>query len=132
LFASSSRISKKPQAWQAAVDNAATQLQHQQTKAENLELLIHYGPNAWRLYNEKLEDQRKRLVKVEEELRKEINETNLSRKNKQTPLAASFQNMDASWVSAVRKNIEIEKACCKLEDEIATLKRPSQDVEMHN
>lgn len=47
-------------AWQAALDNAQAQLEHQQNRVDNLELLLHYSGNAWRLYNEGLEQERKR------------------------------------------------------------------------
>lgn len=35
-------------AWQAALDNAHSQLEHQLNRITNLELLLKYGPNTWR------------------------------------------------------------------------------------
>lgn len=47
-------------AWQRSLENAQAQLEHQQNRVDNLELLLHYSGNAWRLYNESLEEERKR------------------------------------------------------------------------
>ena len=37
-----------PAAWQAALDNAHAQLEHQLNRIANLELLLKFGPNTWR------------------------------------------------------------------------------------
>lgn len=53
-------LQKNITAWQQALDNANAQLEHLKTRADNLELTLHYGGNAWKVYNEKTEDYRKR------------------------------------------------------------------------
>lgn len=39
-------------AWQDCVNNSMAQLEHQAVRIENLELMAHYGTNAWKVYNE--------------------------------------------------------------------------------
>ncbi len=46
--------------WQSVLDNARSQLEHQGNRLLNLELLIKYGPNAWRANNEALDVTSKR------------------------------------------------------------------------
>eukprot|EP01126_Amoeba_proteus_P003273 TRINITY_DN11087_c0_g2_i1.p1 TRINITY_DN11087_c0_g2~~TRINITY_DN11087_c0_g2_i1.p1 ORF type:complete len:153 (-),score=41.44 TRINITY_DN11087_c0_g2_i1:77-535(-) len=109
--------------WLEAYNNAAAQLQHQQNRVDNLELLLHYSGNAWKLYNENCERERQRLTQELENLRKEVNNLNLQRKKAQTEVAPALARAEQEWVELIRKNMEIERACTKLEEQIASLKR---------
>lgn len=85
------------QSWKQSLQNAYSQLEHQNLRfifflnnnkfflksIENLELLITYGINAWREYNKYLESIQKKLQELLENLKKEIENINLQRKNEQ-------------------------------------------------
>ena len=44
------------QAWNECVDNSMAQLEHQRTRILNLELMLEYGGESWKVYNEVLVD----------------------------------------------------------------------------
>ena len=52
-----------PEAWEAAVNNAKAQLEHQTLRIQNLELMLKYGPNQWRAHNASLEAAIKRCAR---------------------------------------------------------------------
>jgi len=115
-------LQKTNTAWQQALDNANAQLEHLKNRADNLELTLHYGSNAWKVYNEKIEDYRKRLQQHADHLAEQINNVNTARKNKQTQHKSSFEQLEAEWLELVKKNIEIEIACSQLETDVEALK----------
>lgn len=45
----------KPEAWKSALENAEAQLEHQSLRLLNLELMLKYAPNAWRMHGQNLE-----------------------------------------------------------------------------
>ena len=42
------------QAWNECVENSMAQLEHQKTRILNLELMLEYGGESWKVYNEVL------------------------------------------------------------------------------
>ena len=44
------------QAWSQCVDNTQAQLEHQRTRIMNLDLMLDYGGESWKVYNEVLQD----------------------------------------------------------------------------
>merc|ERR1719312_2354087 len=44
------------QAWTECVDNSQAQLEHQRTRIMNLDLMLDYGGESWKVYNEVLQD----------------------------------------------------------------------------
>ena len=75
-------------AWRAAVDNAYAQLEHQYNRLLNLELLLKYGPAAWRAHNEALGSHATRLGAALEATRRDVEATNRERKLQQTAAGA--------------------------------------------
>lgn len=72
-----------PAEWSKAVKNAEAQLQHQNTRLVNLELLQKYGSNAWRLHNFQLEAMLKTMQKQLEAVQAQITELSRIRKLEQ-------------------------------------------------
>jgi pre-mRNA-splicing factor SPF27 len=66
-----------------SLQNAESQLEHQNIWMTNLELLQSFGANAWRLNNEHLEAEVKRLTNLLENEKKEIEDLNRLRKEEQ-------------------------------------------------
>jgi pre-mRNA-splicing factor SPF27 len=71
------------EAWNKATNNAASQLEHQKIRLGNLELLNKYGANAWRTNNFLLEKEIERLQRRKEEIVKQTEDLNRSRKANQ-------------------------------------------------
>ena len=57
----------KPEAWKAVLENAEAQLEHQSLRLLNLELMVKYAPNAWRMQGQNLEATNARLQSLFEQ-----------------------------------------------------------------
>jgi hypothetical protein len=77
-------------AWQSSVKNAQSQLQHQQTRIMNLELLSKLGPNAWQMHNFQLEGMLEVLKGELEVLKRELLYMNQQRRESQVSFFISF------------------------------------------
>lgn len=76
--------------WLKALDNANAQLEHQNQRVLNLELIQKFGGNAWNIHNYQLEYDVSLLRKAVDEKKAEIMELNKLRKRDQvTHLALS-------------------------------------------
>ncbi|CAF0785434.1 unnamed protein product [Adineta ricciae] len=111
------------QAWNECVENSYAQLEHQQTRILNLELMWDYGANTWKIYNTSLQNMLEQAQKQLLELRKQIQEINFNRKNEQTHAGAKLSALEQTWVGLVGKNYEIECAIVELEKEVANLRK---------
>lgn len=109
-------------AWKQALANGQTQLQHQTLKLENLDLMLTYGANTWRVHNQHLEASNTRLQKVVAEARRDIELLNRDRKLNQLSAGAELTRLKQQWTGLVEKNAEIEGACRKLEAEVEGLR----------
>jgi len=109
-------------AWQASVDNAQAQLEHQANRLCNLELLQKHGANAWRAHLNALEAANGSVSLAKDAVVAEIEAVNRKRKAEQTEVAPKLLKLESEWVSAVRKNIEIESQCLRLEQECVLLR----------
>ncbi|KHJ44291.1 ribosomal protein S4 [Trichuris suis] len=103
--------------WQEAVANSKTQLEHQDLRILNLELMADYGPDVWREYSERVAKLVAQSRKQLERIRQETHEINCRRKSKQLEVAGELKQLEARWVALVTKNYEIEKACSDLADQ---------------
>ncbi|KAG2468156.1 SPF27 factor, partial [Polypterus senegalus] len=145
-------------AWQECVNNSMAQLEHQAVRIENLELMLQYGSNAWKLYNEitLLHVQLMSLSRLQinklcpllcdsnlvhlieqtqkelQRFRKQIQDLNWQRKNDQLSGGAKLRELESTWVSLVSKNYEIERAIVQLENEIYQLKQQHGDENKEN
>uniref|UniRef100_A0A0A8XYU5 BCAS2 protein n=1 Tax=Arundo donax TaxID=35708 RepID=A0A0A8XYU5_ARUDO len=67
-------------AWRQALRNAQSQLQHQITRIENLELMLKYGVEVWKLQNRQMESVLSRIQKMAVEYNERIETVNRERK----------------------------------------------------
>lgn len=116
-----------PSAWQRSVQNAQSQLEHQATRVGNLELLQQHGAHLWRAHLNALDTASGHMQRTEQELAEQIELVNRKRKADQTAAGPRLQALEADWVGAVKKNLEIEAMCLRLEAECASL-RDARDV----
>uniref|UniRef100_A0A8C7MJG2 Pre-mRNA-splicing factor SPF27 n=1 Tax=Oncorhynchus kisutch TaxID=8019 RepID=A0A8C7MJG2_ONCKI len=117
-------------AWQESVNNSMAQLEHQAVRIENLELMAHYGTNAWKVYNDIFFTTFS--VCVCHLYRKQIQDLNWQRKNDQLAGGAKLRELESNWVSLVSKNYEIERAIVQLENEVGQLKQQHGDENKEN
>ena len=111
-----------PAAWQRAVQNAQAQLEHQATRIGNLELLQQHGANLWRAHLKSLDAATRRMTSAASSLDEQVELTNRKRKAEQLAAGPKLLALESEWVGAVKKNLEIESACLRLESECAHLK----------
>lgn len=110
-------------AWQDSVENSMAQLEHQAVRAMNLELMLEYGCETWKLYLDVLTSMLANAQSYLEEIKKDIQDINWQRKEKQTQAGDKLRMLETQWVVLVSKNYEIELVCARLEEEIAKLKK---------
>mmetsp|Transcript_34414 Transcript_34414/g.90558 ORF Transcript_34414/g.90558 Transcript_34414/m.90558 type:complete len:224 (-) Transcript_34414:328-999(-) len=111
-----------PAAWQRAVDNAQAQLEHQSTRIGNLELLQQHGAHLWRAHLSTLDGATSQMSRAEADLAAQIELVNRKRKADQLAAGPRLVALEAEWVGAVKKNLEIEAQCLHLEAECAELR----------
>ncbi|KAK5584766.1 hypothetical protein RB653_006383 [Dictyostelium firmibasis] len=108
--------------WNDNLNNARSQLEHQDIRKINLELLQRYGGNSWKLYLSDLEILQKTLKKQLDQKKQQIEEINIQRKLSQEQTYEKIQQHDKKFLELVYKNTEIESACKSIELEIEQLK----------
>lgn len=91
------------------------QLEHQETRSLNLELMLEYGCETWKDYLEIFTSLQAKAQNELQHLKKEIQDVNWQRKNKQKDAGERLRILEEQWVSLVSKNYEIEQECVKLE-----------------
>lgn len=112
-------------AWKEALDNAHSQIGHQHNRVVNLELMLKFGPKAWRVHNARLASSNTRLEAEVAQLKNEVEAVNRERKLQQTTAGSKLVDLEAQWQALVTKNTQIERACRALETEIAAAKAQS-------
>ncbi|RNA01701.1 Pre-mRNA-splicing factor SPF27 [Brachionus plicatilis] len=116
-------------AWLESVENSQAQLEHQISRIVNLELLSDYGANSWKTYNQTLKSMTDQAEKQLEDLKKNIQNVNLSRKYEQTSAGSKLDNLEKKWIGLVSKNYEIECAIVELEKELIDIKKKKISAE---
>lgn len=109
-------------AWQECIDNSNAQLQCQDFRIKNLELMCCFGGETHR---QAVEVEKAMVKKMEvrlSEFKKAKQDLNWQRKNEQMDAGARLKSNEETWVGFVSKNYEIELACQQLEGEVAVLK----------
>ncbi|GLJ49978.1 hypothetical protein SUGI_1062980 [Cryptomeria japonica] len=102
-------------AWKNALHNAQSQLQHQTIRLENLDLMMQYGTDAWKVHNQHLEAFLARVQAIGHEYGQQIEALNRERKFNQQTAAAELNFLEAQWKELCEKCIEIRTACAKLD-----------------
>lgn len=116
-------------AWQDSVENSMAQLEHQAVRALNLELMLDYGCETWKVYLDILTTMLAKAQARLEDIKKEIQDVNWQRKSKQTQAGEKLRSLEEQWVMLVSKNYEIEQVCAKLEEQIAKFKEEENNEE---
>ncbi|KAJ2496772.1 hypothetical protein GGH96_005607 [Coemansia sp. RSA 1972] len=85
------------QEWEAASNNAASQLEHQTTRIDNLELLQNFGAQAWKLSNHQKEQLLSSIENKTQKLREEGVHVNKARKYEQTEAGVKLRELEERW-----------------------------------
>ncbi|TFK76842.1 breast carcinoma amplified sequence 2 [Pluteus cervinus] len=115
--------------WQAALDNAQAQLEHQRLRQINLTLLHNYGANAWRVHNYLLEATANQMEKELEAGKQETVEVNRERKNNQERLGKQLTMLETRWTELISNVLQIEMANVALEGEVAQLRVKEEELQ---
>ncbi|OIV94159.1 hypothetical protein TanjilG_03609 [Lupinus angustifolius] len=109
-------------AWKQAVQRAQRLLQYQIMRMENLDLLLKYGPDAWKQHNQRLEVYLSRMQKLAQEQNEKIEKVNRERKYHQQNTAYELNALSMQWKELCQKNIDIQAACASVEAQLKELK----------
>ncbi|PRP73024.1 hypothetical protein PROFUN_17052 [Planoprotostelium fungivorum] len=115
------------EAWERALHNAQSQLEHQSLRLLNLELMNKYGANAYIVYNKYLEDIQKRLQNEVQGMQKQIEDMSLERRNEQVFCGENLRTLESKRVDLIYKNLDLEEICRGLEEEIEALKASKRE-----
>ncbi|KAF9902559.1 hypothetical protein EC991_004770 [Linnemannia zychae] len=108
--------------WLKALENANAQLEHQNQRVFNLELVQKFGGNAWNIHNYQMEYDVSLLRKEVDDKKAEIMELNKLRKRDQMEVAESLQRLEAKWAEMISSTLQVEVASASLQAELAQLK----------
>ncbi|KAF9572621.1 hypothetical protein EC968_009613 [Mortierella alpina] len=108
--------------WIKALENADAQLEHQNQRILNLELVQKFGGNAWNVHNYQLEYDLSLLRKAVDEKKAEVIELNKLRKRDQLDVAESLQRLETKWAEMISSTLQVEVASASLAAELEQLK----------
>ena len=111
-------VAAQVSAWRAAVDNAQAQVEHQQNRAVNLELLKKFGASAWKAHNQQLTCVRASLSQSLDEAKAQVEQINRKRKSEQLAVGEDLTLLENGFYNLVWKNHEIQLACSQLEQQM--------------
>ncbi|KAG0030801.1 hypothetical protein BGZ81_002159 [Podila clonocystis] len=109
--------------WTQAIENANAQLEHQNQRILNLELVQKFGNNAWNIHNYQLEYDLSQLRKQVDDKRAEVMELNKLRKRDQLDVAESLHRLETKWGELISSTIQVEMASATMEQELEQLKQ---------
>ncbi|KAG0056918.1 hypothetical protein BGZ83_002858 [Gryganskiella cystojenkinii] len=109
--------------WQKALENANSQLEHQNQRILNLELVQKFGNNAWNVHNYQLEYDLSLIRNAVDEKKSAIIELNKLRKRDQTEVEESLSRLEAKWASLISSTLEVEIASSELEAGLDEMKK---------
>ncbi|KAG0249708.1 hypothetical protein DFQ27_009841 [Actinomortierella ambigua] len=108
--------------WLQAVSNANAQLEHQDQRLLNLELLSKYGPNSWNIHNYQLEYELSQLQQQLEASRQRVLDLNKLRKRDQTEAGQTLARLEHQWAERVSASLQVNVAAASLQMELDQLK----------
>ena len=111
---------KDDSAWEVALRNAETQLEHQSLRVENLELMLKGGASVWRASNMQLESLCSTLESETSKIEGEVEALNRERKLQQLSTGNEIHSLEDDWYRQIHKNLEIDYACKQLEHQHQT------------
>ncbi|KAJ1940009.1 hypothetical protein GGF37_004161 [Kickxella alabastrina] len=109
--------------WRLAADNASAQLEHQNMRMVNLELLEQFGANLWKLGNYQREALLAQVERATERYREEAVGLNRERRKAQVDAGETLRGLGERWSEGVRQCIEIQAANAQLRAEIHELEK---------
>eukprot|EP01061_Rhynchopus_euleeides_P003396 TRINITY_DN12652_c0_g1_i1.p1 TRINITY_DN12652_c0_g1~~TRINITY_DN12652_c0_g1_i1.p1 ORF type:complete len:208 (+),score=81.31 TRINITY_DN12652_c0_g1_i1:323-946(+) len=113
-------------AWTRAMQNAKTQLQHQELREENLRMLVDHGKDAWLAVNSQVKQRNEQVDTEMQETQDKIAQINAMRKNRQKRAAVEISQAESQWSELCGKNLLIQLEVAKLEREV---KRQRKELE---
>ena len=109
------------QNWKSLLNQISVSSQHINLKSVNLELLIKYGPGAWRKYLTRLENIQKQLENEKSFIENENNEVNKRRKINQVEAQKSLNELENKFKYHLGQVNALRKECMKMKFKIKRL-----------
>uniref|UniRef100_A0A0E0C0D1 Pre-mRNA-splicing factor SPF27 n=1 Tax=Oryza meridionalis TaxID=40149 RepID=A0A0E0C0D1_9ORYZ len=97
---------------------------------ENLELMLKYGVEVWKLQNRQMESVLSRMQKMAVEYNEKIETVNRERKFHQQNTGGQLHALTTEWQELCQKNIAIQAACVDLQNQIDQLKLGAEELGM--
>ncbi|EGF79472.1 hypothetical protein BATDEDRAFT_89766 [Batrachochytrium dendrobatidis JAM81] len=107
--------------WDAAVNNARAQLEHQSQRLVNLELVTRMGANAWRIHNYQLEAAIKNMKSQLELCNERIEAVNKIRKADQMQAQPTLRALSERWTELIQSTIAVRMENQRLDAQIKQL-----------
>ncbi|TPX72778.1 hypothetical protein SpCBS45565_g00369 [Spizellomyces sp. 'palustris'] len=117
------------EAYKLAVENACAQLEHQNTRMVNLELVHTFGSNAWKLHCFQLEYLKKKVDVQVEQIKKEVLEVNRERKMGQMKTGQTLQTLTYKYSQLLNQTIQVDSATRQLQQEVDHLQAVCAQLE---
>lgn len=114
-------------AWKQTLQRAQCLLQYQMISLENLDLMVKYGPDLWKRFIQRYEVFLSRMQKLAQEQNEKIEAVNRERKYHQQSTAYELSALSIQWKDLCQKNVEIQAACCKIENQIGELRKEASE-----
>eukprot|EP00697_Spironema_sp_BW2_P017824 gnl/Spiro4/9636_TR5108_c2_g1_i1.p1 gnl/Spiro4/9636_TR5108_c2_g1~~gnl/Spiro4/9636_TR5108_c2_g1_i1.p1 ORF type:complete len:263 (+),score=79.71 gnl/Spiro4/9636_TR5108_c2_g1_i1:36-791(+) len=106
------------QAWRDALQHAQVQFENENMRMINLELLSKFGANAWRNYNNFIDNTNKSLAANLKAAEEDINNVNRKRMAAQMEAGSELESLQQKWEELIEKNLALEQACMALERDV--------------
>ncbi|KAL2911644.1 hypothetical protein HK105_208908 [Polyrhizophydium stewartii] len=95
------------QAWDRAIANATSQLEHQNQRLVNLELVSKFGANAWLIHNYQLEAGIRVLKRQLEICLEETQAVNKARKSDQIHAKPTLSSLSERWTQLINSIVAL-------------------------
>jgi hypothetical protein len=113
--------------WRARTAQAQAQLEHQEVRALNLELLQRYGKGAWLTHCDELERIRKALQQRLDAVEAEKQALNAARAAEQTDGGARIRDLETQLAMVIARDFELQMALRRLQAEVAIIRQQATD-----
>jgi hypothetical protein len=113
--------------WRARTAQAQAQLEHQEVRALNLELLQRYGKGAWLTHCDELERIRKALQQRLDAVEAEKQALNAARATEQTDGGARIRDLETQLAMVIARDFELQMALQRLQAEVRIIRQQATD-----
>ncbi|KAI8900969.1 Pre-mRNA-splicing factor SPF27 [Globomyces pollinis-pini] len=104
--------------YKALVQNAKSQLEYQENRSLNLDLVSKFGNNAWKIYNYQLDEMVKSEQSKIDALQAQIGQVNRDRKQDQLQAKKTLDSLKLKQDELVSRIIQVRLANDQLEKEL--------------